>query len=305
MNIKINYSFVIPHHNTPDLLMRLIDSIPQREDIEIIVVDDNSSPDKKANVSRLDVQTIYINETQSKGAGKARNIGMDASVGKWLLFADADDFYIPDFIKILDEYKDDDLDFVYYNIDSVDSQTLQPSTRAIKYRKLIGQYDGSRESSEILLFFSYTPWIRMFNASYVKGNGFRFEETIRANDIFFALQTSFFAKKWKVDKRTIYIYTYNANSLTTGRITKERYSVLMQTVMRISELYKYMGHPEWNIKSFKGRYSQSPYMLIFNILKKDLVTGLEACSYYFAHRRQLRENSYYYVDIIKGIENKK
>ena len=67
----INYSFIIPHHNTPDLLQRLVDSIPQRDDIEIIVVDDNSDYDKKANISRSDVRTIYIDKVQTKGAGRA------------------------------------------------------------------------------------------------------------------------------------------------------------------------------------------------------------------------------------------
>ena len=56
----IYYSFIIPHHNTPELLQRLINSIPQRKDIEIIVVDDNSDKDKKACVNRPDVKIIYI-----------------------------------------------------------------------------------------------------------------------------------------------------------------------------------------------------------------------------------------------------
>jgi len=58
----IYYSFVIPHYNTPDLLQRLIDSIPQREDIEVIVVDDNSDDDKKARVSRPDVNIIFLDK---------------------------------------------------------------------------------------------------------------------------------------------------------------------------------------------------------------------------------------------------
>ena len=43
---EINYSFIIPHKNIPDLLQRCLDSIPRREDIQIIVVDDNSDLDK-------------------------------------------------------------------------------------------------------------------------------------------------------------------------------------------------------------------------------------------------------------------
>ena len=117
MKPMINYSFVIPHHNTPDLLQRLIDSIPQREDIEIIVVDDNSDEDKKASVCRPDVKTIFIDKEHTHGAGKARNVGMDAATGKWLLFADSDDFYNPGFIEVLDEYKNEDIDILFFNID--------------------------------------------------------------------------------------------------------------------------------------------------------------------------------------------
>ena len=33
--MEINYSFIIPHRNCPDLLNRCLASIPQREDIQI------------------------------------------------------------------------------------------------------------------------------------------------------------------------------------------------------------------------------------------------------------------------------
>ena len=39
----ILYSIIIPHYNSPDLLLRLLKTIPVREDLEVIVVDDNST----------------------------------------------------------------------------------------------------------------------------------------------------------------------------------------------------------------------------------------------------------------------
>ena len=39
---KRNLSIIIPHYNTPDLLEKLIKSIPHINDIQIIVIDDNS-----------------------------------------------------------------------------------------------------------------------------------------------------------------------------------------------------------------------------------------------------------------------
>ena len=37
------YSIIVPHRNIPNLLRRLLCSIPKRDDIEIIVVDDKSN----------------------------------------------------------------------------------------------------------------------------------------------------------------------------------------------------------------------------------------------------------------------
>ena len=55
----INYSFIIPHHNCPKQLNRLLDSIPQREDIEIIVVDDGKIVGMGKNNDLLKNNKVY------------------------------------------------------------------------------------------------------------------------------------------------------------------------------------------------------------------------------------------------------
>ena len=112
---QINYTFIIPHHNSPELLIRCLDSIPKRPDIEVIVVDDNSQEDKKPFVNREDTQVVLLNKAQSNGAGRARNIGLSMAKGKWLLFADCDDYYVNGFIDVLDRYLDSNYDVIYYN----------------------------------------------------------------------------------------------------------------------------------------------------------------------------------------------
>ena len=79
MNNTIYYSIIIPHHNIPNLLQRLLDSIPVRSDTEVIVIDDGSSEDvvkklKEFEKSYLNTRFIYSKE--SKGGGAARNIGI-------------------------------------------------------------------------------------------------------------------------------------------------------------------------------------------------------------------------------------
>lgn len=305
--MKFYYSFVIPHRNTPDLLQRLIDSIPQREDIEIIVVDDNSDEGKKANITRCDVRTIYIDKEHTKGAGRARNVGMDAATGKWLLFADADDFYKPGFIDVLDEYKDDDIEMLFYNIDSVDSDTLKPNKRSGIHNNLIAQYDGSIESSDNLLYFGYSPWRRMLLTEYVKEHGFRFEETVIGNDMFFSIQASCFAKRWKVDRRIVYTLTHYNGSLTFSKVTKEKYVTLMVIYRRLSEFYRFIGHPEWNRRSIRGIMSQSRMKYLYRLFRRQRITGimaLLALFYMLTHWLEMEKKAFYYVDVIENIKRR-
>ena len=121
------YTIIIPHKNAPLLLQRCLDSIPFRDDIQIIVVDDDSSSDVVdfmdfPGSSREDVEIIFTKE--GKGAGYARNCGLLHARGKWLLFADADDFYKESLLLSLDPYIDATFDIVYFGADSVNSETL-------------------------------------------------------------------------------------------------------------------------------------------------------------------------------------
>lgn len=40
--MEITYSIVIPHYKIPELLVKCLLSIPKRDDVQIIVVDDHS-----------------------------------------------------------------------------------------------------------------------------------------------------------------------------------------------------------------------------------------------------------------------
>ena len=304
---KYLYSFIIPHHNSPSLLTRLLNSIPQRNDIEIIVVDDNSDEDKIAHSNRNDVKIIMIDKEQSRGAGKARNVGLNAASGKWLLFADADDFYKPGFLEILDEYKNDDIDILFFNVDSVDSDTLQADkqNRCLQQQILIEQYNGSKETTDVLLFFGGAPWRRMLRREFVQYYGFKYEETSVHNDIFFALQASYFSKKIKVEKRILYTLTYCAGSITYGRMTKNKILDKLKLLGKKKAFYNFIGHPEWNVKSFEGYHKQSIVIYIYSYFKKrNFILGLKSIIYYFIYWQEINKSSMYYVDTIKNIQQR-
>ena len=216
-----NYSFIIPHHNTPDLLQRLIDSIPQREDIEIIIVDDNSDADKKPAVIRDDVKILYIDKEHTKGAGKARNVGLGHAKGKWLIFADADDFFSNKLPNILDSYINSPFDLIYFKTKGVDSETLQPTGRGDGYNELVSNYlDNLFLSENELRFFHFVPWGKLIRRSIVEENEIKFEEIRYSNDMMFACKSGYYAKRIAASPLELYYITDRTGSLIT-QISRE------------------------------------------------------------------------------------
>ena len=134
-----NFTFIIPHKNIPSLLQRCIDSIPQREDVHIVVVDDNSDSCQVdfshfPGLNNPFVEVIFTKE--GYGAGYARNVGLKQVQSKWVLFADADDFFTPELNVFLDKYKDSTADVVFITNNTIDCDTFIPQNQDLKVAEL-------------------------------------------------------------------------------------------------------------------------------------------------------------------------
>ena len=267
MEEKINYSFIIPHKNCPDLLRRCVDSIPQRDDIQIIVVDDNSDEGKKPNLEQNDVEVILLDADRSKGAGRARNVGLEHAKGKWLLFADADDYYTDSLNQILDKYVNDETtDIVYLNASIFDETgTIKP----FKTEKLIENYLQNKKNADLFLRFDlWTPWSRMVKKHLVNGNNIRYDELPATNDKMFCLKCSYFAKIVKAEKEVLYMYyrPSSADSITDKQRGPNMLDGLIDVRLRTIELYKKAGYKR--IPSFWAIFYKTPY--IKGLTKKEI-----------------------------------
>ena len=88
-------SIIITTHSRPTLLPRAIESArASGSDVEIVVVDDASS-DRTADVCRSFAGIKYLRVDRNQGVAGARNIGLVASSGKYLSFLDDDDMRLP------------------------------------------------------------------------------------------------------------------------------------------------------------------------------------------------------------------
>jgi glycosyltransferase involved in cell wall biosynthesis len=270
MKKEITYSFIIPHKNCPELLQRCVDSIPERDDLQVIVVDDNSDEDKKPSLKeRKNLQVILLDASQSKGAGRARNVGLEHAEGKWLLFADADDYYTDYLPTLLDEYADDETtDIVYLNACKFDENGVETSFRT---DKLINNYTNGVERAEMELRYNlWTPWSRMVKGSVVRSKKLLFDELPATNDKMFCLYCSYYSRSVKAEKQIIYkYYRPTKGSITDKQRDSRMLDGLLDVRRRTITLYKKAGYKRipsfWSIL-FKTSYVKE--LSCYDVIKK-------------------------------------
>lgn len=112
------FSIVIPVYNAKASLGRCVDSwlCQTKKDLEIILVDDGSSDGSKELCDELAKNhsgtCLRVIHQANSGVSAARNAGIRAAEGEFLLFTDSDDYVEPDYLEkmaALQENSDVDL----------------------------------------------------------------------------------------------------------------------------------------------------------------------------------------------------
>lgn len=244
MCVKYKYTIIIPHFNLIDLLPRALCSIPDRPDVQILVVDDNSGIDEsrfhELNTFRQ-AECRFIFTKESKGAGYVRNVGLAHASGEWLLFLDADDFFEDGAFSLFDEHADSANDVVYFNTRSVYSESLLPSPRFGTYNAYIdfAQTDNIHHQN-IIRAYHVVPVAKMIRSALVHAHNIRFDEVPWGNDVFFATQVGAKASKIAIEKTVVYVVTERENSLVK-QFSAEALLCRYKVALRANQYLRSMG----------------------------------------------------------------
>ncbi|AOM81660.1 glycosyltransferase family 2 protein [Salisediminibacterium beveridgei] len=232
-------SIVIPHYNSSDSLVRLLNSIPVNDFIEIIIVDDRSSEEHVSVLKQLTEEflnhhiKLFFNDVGEKSAGAARNIGLEHVTGEWILFADSDDFFTEGFYEVISQYFESDNDIVFFTPTSIYNDTNEVATRHTSYEELVQNYLSQPDwYSEARLRYGYdVPWSKLFRVSFIKTHLIEFDEVIYSNDVMFSLKAGFYAMEFEVSKDVIYCVTRDRGSLTST-VNEETFDIRLGVTIR-------------------------------------------------------------------------
>ena len=231
-----NLSIIIPHFNTPELLEKLLISIPDKEDIQIIVVDDNSTKELDNYSAVVNTYShrveFYKNNSGIQSAGVCRNVGLDHATGIWVIFADADDYFLPQMYESISKYFKTNYDMVIFGSTSVFIDTGELADRHIPDQIRIERYLNNPTSENLLVAKNMKgPCSKIIRRSVIEKNSIRFSETLHHNDTYFSIKAAYYCKNVAVSRDTIYCITRSVGSLTT-KVTERAYDLKVQETLK-------------------------------------------------------------------------
>lgn len=247
--MKKNYSVVVPYRDKYDLFVKAVESIPDREDIQIIIVDNAPQPLQEELIPKKDVAHIkYTISSPIKGAGCARNEGLRHIEGKYILFLDADDYFTPEAFPAFDKYLGSENDIIFFKPTSIKLSDGSPSNRQSDWIEKIDNWFATGDERPLRYRWG-GPVCKMFRTEFIKQGGWQFEELPVNNDAWFSLMAGHHANKIAADKTVVYVITEGeAGQSLVKKVTRENAFIRFDTAIRENKFMKSVGRYDMHIR---------------------------------------------------------
>lgn len=94
-------SVIIPLYNKEKFIAKTLQSVLSQtfSDFEVLVIDDGSTDKSVAIVKEFTDERIRLISKENQGVSATRNLGIEKSSGKFIVFLDADDIWKNDFLE--------------------------------------------------------------------------------------------------------------------------------------------------------------------------------------------------------------
>lgn len=269
----VKVSLVIPVYNVEKYLARCLDYCINQtyQNLEIICVNDGSTDNSLTildHYKTLDNRIQVINK-ENGGLSSARNVGIAASVGKYIMFVDSDDFIstvaVEKLLKYAEQYNSDIVVFDYVHNNGKNFINISVDKNCIIPGEVfnIDTLDGSAYNE-----VPVSAWCKFYNADFLKDNEIFFDEGLIFEDV------AFFSKVYTTAKRIVYLnesfYSYTLSR--EGQIMERRDDKLFD-IFAIHKIVKdtlmKSGYYE-KCKFVVNLNLISDIMWKFNIIKKEL-----------------------------------
>ena len=235
--VKDTVSIIVPVFNAERYLERTIEYLRNQtyKNIEIILVDDGStdSSPQICDEARKKDERIKCIHKQNEGVSAARNDGMKASTGEYIMFCDADDMPSKRWVQgLYEDTTESDSDNVisgYYK--ESDGLLIKHDS---SYDDVYGKNTIHHRIIMAMSMWGYAPnneklervdggvWNRIYKKAIIDENGIEFNTTVAiAEDVLFNIEYLNCCERVSFIHECLYTYVYNPESATHTNFEKQ------------------------------------------------------------------------------------
>lgn len=255
---KIKFSIVLPAYNVEQYIIEALECLGGQDypEYEVIVVDDCATDATGELAEQFAAESgggkfSVIHQPQNRGVSEARNSGMDAATGEYILFLDPDDYYEPTLLSTLYavlQEKQRDIVLFGYTEDYLDadgkmSYRVTKSLPGADFCGLCESLDeGGDNGVEKKIFadcivrleretmYGY-PWNKAYRLDYLRDHGIRFPKITHIEDIMFNIAAFEEIASFALLPEVLYHYRNQGQVRLTGKYLAD-YLELQKTRIR-------------------------------------------------------------------------
>ena len=276
MNEK-RVSVVMPVYNGEPFLRDALNDLLSQSyfNIELICIDDGSK-DKSLDVLNYyseNDKRVLVEKQSNKGAGEARNKGLNMASGEYIIFLDCDDRYTPDYIKeLVQKACETDADITICGGKIFDGRTgeLRDNSWILNTNYLCKDVFSPIEiKNRIFNFTSGMPWNKLYKTSFVKKQNIVFQNTKYWNDTYFAFILLAVASKVAIIPHELVYYRTNRFGALTNVSKGENPIVGLELLVSIKDELIRRGIYSVYEKSYVNFVLEKILFVIQNINEKN------------------------------------
>ena len=217
MEVAPVISIIIPVYNVENYLRKCLDSILRQGlfegEYEVILVSDGSRDGSVAICEEYckDYSHFRLIQQENQGVSAARNNGIEHTRGKYIVFADADDYLLDNGLNLaFEHFRDrDDIDVIHY-YSSYDNWEKNEIDNTI-------DFDGTGHELILRGGLPSFCWLCFYRKDFLDKHQIRFKPYIVGEDQLFSSNVYIANPRIVSTKARFYRYVIHENSATTRR----------------------------------------------------------------------------------------
>ena len=297
------FSVIIPVYNVEKYLKECLDSVINQTlpNWEAICVNDGST-DGSATVLKEYAEKdnrIRVITQENRGLSAARNTGINAAAGDYVVFLDSDDWLELDALeKISGSLNGEDL-ICFSGRRYFEDKKLYNSADILSEKTYNSGMDYYNDNALQHRDFAFVCVVlRIYRRDFLLENKLKFKEGIYHEDNLFTPIVCYYAKKVRVVNECLYNYRVRINSITTTSSIKHRIN-MMEIANELAAFFT--SHDGFN-KSIVYRAITHHYQVAFKDAEideqKELKRLCDWSLYKKVSRTKLRHKWNYYINKI-------